>query len=111
MFSTRRQAVKATIYLTGLLCLMAAVVVLTSWALATDNPAPLQQRQPRAGQQAAASSLIKVGQLAPDFELPILTFDTDAAGKPIGRISGANVIKLSSYFGKKPVCLIMSSYT
>ncbi len=54
---------------------------------------------------------IKIGEFPPDFELPKLTFDKDADGKPIGRISENDTIKLSSFRGKRPVCLIMSSYT
>ena len=56
------------------------------------------------------SGSIKVGELAPDFELPKLIITRDAAGKPIGKISEEK-IKLSSFRGKKPVCMIMSSYT
>ena len=54
---------------------------------------------------------IKIGELAPDFELPRLTFGKDASGEPIGKINDNDTIKLSSFRGKKPVCLIMSSYT
>ena len=55
--------------------------------------------------------LVKLGQYAPDFELPRLTFKTDDTGKPIGVISEKDTVRLSSFRGKKPVCLIMSSYT
>jgi hypothetical protein len=54
---------------------------------------------------------VKLGELAPDFELPRLTFKTDAAGKTVGLISDSDTIRLSSFRGKKPVCMIMSSYT
>ncbi len=57
------------------------------------------------------SGLVKLGQFAPDFELPKLTFKTDDTGKPIGVISEKETVRLSSFRGKKPVCLIMSSYT
>ena len=57
-----------------------------------------------------AKSKIVVGRKAPDFELPKLTLTTDADGNPIGKVSDEK-IKLSSFRGKKPVCLIMSSYT
>ena len=57
------------------------------------------------------SGLVKLGQFAPDFELPKLTFKTDDTGKPIGVISEKDTVRLSSFRGKKPVCLIMSSYT
>lgn len=58
----------------------------------------------------SAQGKIVVGEEAPDFELPVLTLTTDADGKPIGKVSDEK-IKLSSFRGKKPVCLIMSSYT
>jgi len=51
-----------------------------------------------------------VGRLAPDFTLPRLKFDTDSQGKTVGRITTEKVV-LSSFRGKKPVCLILSSYT
>lgn len=54
---------------------------------------------------------ITVGKPAPDFELPRLTLTTDPNGKSVGVVSEANAIRLSSFRGKRPVCLIMSSYT
>ena len=56
-------------------------------------------------------SLVRVGEFAPDFELPRLTITTDPNGEPIGVISETDTIRLSSFRGKRPVCLIMSSYT
>ncbi|MHC4354125.1 MAG: hypothetical protein ACYTE3_14925 [Planctomycetota bacterium] len=58
-----------------------------------------------------SSPKVKVGEFAPDFELPRLVLRTDASGKNIGVISEDDTIRLSSFRGKKPVCLIMSSYT
>jgi hypothetical protein len=66
-----------------------------------------QSRQAR----SAENPLVKLGQYAPDFELPKLTFKTDDAAKPVGVISEKDTVRLSSFRGKKPVCLIMSSYT
>ena len=66
-----------------------------------------QTRQAR----SAKNPPVKLGQLAPDFELPKLTLKTDDTGKPIGVISEKDTVRLSSFRGKKPVCLIMSSYT
>jgi len=66
-----------------------------------------QARQAR----SAENPLVKLGQLAPDFELPKLTLKTDETGRPIGVISEKDTVRLSSFRGKKPVCLIMSSYT
>ncbi|MGB2865063.1 MAG: hypothetical protein WBC05_17175 [Sedimentisphaerales bacterium] len=34
--------------------------------------------------RGAGNPLIELGRFPPDFELPKLTFSTDAAGKPIG---------------------------
>ena len=56
-------------------------------------------------------SLVRVGEFSPDFELPRLTITKDRKGKPIGIISETDTIRLSSFRGKRPVCLIMSSYT
>jgi len=66
-----------------------------------------QTRQAR----SAENPLLKLGQFAPDFELPKLALKTDDTGKPIGVISEEDTVRLSSFRGKKPVCLIMSSYT
>jgi len=59
----------------------------------------------------AGNPKVKVGEFAPDFELPRLTLKTDASGKNIGVISEDETVRLSSFRGKKPVCMIMSSYT
>jgi hypothetical protein len=53
---------------------------------------------------------LNLGQVAPDFELPRLTIETDNQGEPIGKIS-TETVKLSSFRGKLPVFLIFSSYT
>ena len=50
------------------------------------------------------------GQIAPDFELPRLTIETDDEGNNIGKIS-TETVKLSDYRGKRCVFLILSSYT
>jgi len=54
---------------------------------------------------------IVVGEFPPDFELPFLRFGEDEKEKPIGIISDETTFKLSSFRGRKPVCMIMSSYT
>jgi hypothetical protein len=53
---------------------------------------------------------LKVGQLAPDFKLPPLVIQTGADGQSVG-IIGSELVSLSFFRGKKPVCLIFSSYT
>jgi hypothetical protein len=54
---------------------------------------------------------INLGEFPPDFELPRLVIETDANGKSKGVISETDTVKLSSFRGKRPVCMIMSSYT
>ena len=55
--------------------------------------------------------VVKVGAYAPDFNLPRLTITSDPNGKPIGILRDTDTVQLSSFRGKRPVCLIMSSYT
>jgi len=98
MKRTSRRVVRNTVaYLMAIFFLMALVAEFSSG----------QTRQAR----TAENPLLKLGQFAPDFELPKLTFKTDDTGKPIGVISEKDTVRLSSFRGKKPVCLIMSSYT
>jgi hypothetical protein len=54
---------------------------------------------------------INLGEFPPDFELPRLVIETDATRKSQGVISETDTVKLSSFRDKKPVCIIMSSYT
>ena len=63
------------------------------------------------GQVNTQNPLIRQGQFPPDFELPRLTFRTDETGKTVGVINERETVRLSSFRGNKPVCLIMSSYT
>jgi len=71
----------------------------------------------RAGQtrerpnRSAINLLVKPGEYPPDFNLPRLTLTTDAEGTSVGVINEKDRIRLSSFRGKRPVCLIMSSYT
>jgi hypothetical protein len=53
---------------------------------------------------------VVVGQEAPDLELPLLQFKKDAQGKEVGTIS-TNTVRISSFRGKKVVCIFFSSYT
>jgi hypothetical protein len=55
-------------------------------------------------------SRLELGKPAQDFELPLLKWAEDEKGEKVGRITDEK-IKLSSYRGKKVVCLFMSSYT
>ena len=65
-----------------------------------------QRRMPR-----GYNPKINIGEFPPDFELPKLVIETDETGKSQGVISETDTVKLSSFRGKKSVCMIMSSYT
>lgn len=102
MKRTRRRVIRdAATWLVPVFSIAALVVMLS-------EPVAAQRSRSSRG---AANPKVKVGEFAPDFELPRLTFKTDATGKTVGVISEKDTIKLSSFRGKKPVCLFMSSYT
>ena len=67
--------------------------------------------QPRARSARGANPKIKLGEVPPEFKLPRLTLDKDKEGNPIGIVNEKDTVRLSVFRGKKPVCLIMSSYT
>jgi len=99
---TRRRIIRdAATWLVRVFSIAALVVMLC-------EPVAAQRSRSSRG---AANPKVKVGEFAPDFELPRLTFKTDAAGKTVGVISDNDTIRLSAFRGKKPVCMIMSSYT
>jgi hypothetical protein len=86
------------------LVLAAGLVGLTG---AKDAPeGESRRRQFRRRRQAP----IKIGQMAPDFELPLLRERTDEKGTKIPGITNEKV-KLSTFRNKKLVCLFFSSYT
>ena len=62
------------------------------------------------GRRRMMRPTIRPGTEAPDFELPRLTLEKGANGKVVGKISKEKV-KLSSFRGKKVVCIFSSSYT
>ena len=102
MKRTRRRIIRdAATWLVPAFSVAALVVLLCE---------PVAAQRSRSG-QGAANPKVKVGEFAPDFELPRLTFKTDAAGKTVGVISDNDTIRLSTFRDKKPVCMIMSSYT
>ena len=94
---------------------LVTVFYLVALAAILSRPALTAERsgsQTRTKQtQGTGNPLIELGRFPPDFELPELTFSTDKDGKSVGIISEKDTIKLSDFRGKKPVCLIMSSYT
>ena len=109
MIRIRKRVIRfAATRLVTVFCIMALTVILSRPALAAERSGG----QTRTRQtQVAANPLVEPGRFPPDFELPKLTFSTDAAGKTVGIISEKDTTRLSSFRGKKPVCLIMSSYT
>ena len=77
----------------------------------TVAPAIAAERAPRmARPRRPARAQLEVGQPAPDFELPPLTFEKNEKGEMAGRI-GEKKVKLSAFRGKAPVCIFSSSYT
>ncbi len=101
MIRSNRKRVRGDFLLVAVVCCLAVAVVLPVFSI---EAAAQQRNQP-------GGAKITVGEYPPDFELPYLTFDKGADGKPVGVISAKNTFKLSDHRGKKPVCMIMSSYT
>jgi len=85
----------------GLSVLLLAVLASTAFA----PPPKRRKRRPR--RQAGG---LKIGQEAPDFELPVLVEKTGDDGKTVAVVTDRK-IRLSSYRGEKIVCIFMSSYT
>ncbi len=111
MKRTSRRVIRNTVaYLMTIFFLMALVAEFSSGQARQARTADTTLRS-RASLRSTRNPPVKLGQFAPDFELPKLAFKTDDTGKPIGVISEKDTVSLSSFRGKKPVCLIMSSYT
>lgn len=96
---------RAARLLTGLLLAAGFLLAAVGIALAADAPDKAVR-----GRRAKRLPAIRVGQMAPDFELPLLKEQKGPKGEKLYRISKEK-IKLSSFRGKKVVCLFMSSYT
>ena len=92
------RAVRRTAIVAGALGLMAA-----GWCLAQQR-----QRRPRGARRPW--NVLRVGQPAPDFELPVLKFEKDKQGELVGKITDEKV-KLSSFRGRRSVVVFFSSYT
>lgn len=97
----RKASQNIPLVLTTVFCL-AALVIDIGWG---------QQRTTQDRSARGYNPKINIGEFPPDFELPKLKLTTDSTGKNIGVISEKDTIRLSSFRGKKPVCLLMSSYT
>lgn len=102
MRQTRRRVIR------GAATWLVPVFSIAVLALMFSQQVAAQRSRPN---RTAVNPKVKVGEMAPDFELPKLVLKTDASGKNIGVISEDETVRLSSFRGKKPVCLIMSSYT
>jgi hypothetical protein len=89
---------------TVLLCAIAALM------LAPSAPAAERPDGPRQPMGRPNQKFLEPGQEAPDLTLPRLSVDTDKDGNPAGKVSDQKVT-VSSFRGKKPVVLILSSYT
>ena len=105
---TERSFRIASSFLVTVLYITALMLIFSGPARTAEFPADQVQTK---NTRNPGNPLVKLGRFPPDFELPKLTFSTDAAGKPVGLISEKDTIRLSDFRGKKPVCLIMSSYT
>jgi hypothetical protein len=86
------------------------VTVLYSVVLAVANSADGADTPAKADKPERPGARLEVGKPAPDFELPVLTQESDDKGEKVDRITDEKV-KLSSFRGKKVVCLFMSSFT
>ncbi len=82
------------------------IIVFSLVAMITDKGEGQRGRSDR-----DSNPKINIGEFPPNFELPRLVIETDETGKSHGVISETDTVKLSSFRGKKPVCMIMSSYT
>ena len=88
---------------------MAAGVLFASAAFAI--PPRRSGGRPRAGRPPGQSAgRVQIGQEATDFELPVLIERQDDKGQKVAVVT-TDKVKLSSYRGKRIVCVFMSSYT
>jgi len=69
-----------------------------------------EAKQGEKPKEQATEPALKIGEIAPDFRLAPLVIQTGADGQSV-EIIGSELVGLSSFRGKKPVCLIFSSYT
>lgn len=92
----------------SVLCFVAVIGTTLILAIPALDSAPAPQGR---GMHRSEPSKVKADEYPPDFELPFLRFGEDADGKPVGIVSDSKTFKLSDFRGKKPVCMIMSSYT
>ena len=88
---------------------MAAAALFTAAAFAIPPRRP--GGRPRAGRPPGQSAgRVQIGRQATDFELPVLIERKDDKGQKVAVVT-TDKVKLSSYRGKRIVCVFMSSYT
>ena len=97
----KQVCIKALHNVPFLLMIVFCLVILTA-----DLGEAQQKRMPR-----GFNPKVNIGEFPPDFELPRLTIKTDETGKPVGIVNPEDTVRLSSFRNRKPVCMIMSSYT
>jgi len=95
--------------LSAFVCIAVVALVYSQSAPVAGNCASAQRSGMAQARQAEGN--ITKGEFPPDFELPVLKFRNGKDGNPVGMIDTKKTIRLSSFRGEKPVCLIMSSYT
>ena len=92
-------------------CMLTAVLAGSAFIAAQ---APGCGRPPGRGDRRriarSRAPLLKVGQTAPDFELPTLEYAMSITKHPASQPAKGHV-RLSSFRGRKPVFLIFASYT
>lgn len=103
-----RQRINRYFSMRSVFCFIAIIGAFLFVVIPALDSAPAPQDR---GMHRSGPSKVKVNEYPPDFELPFLRFGEDADGKPVGIISDSQTFKLSGFRGKKPVCMIMSSYT
>jgi hypothetical protein len=86
---------------------VAALLASATLAISQRRPGGRPRRGRPPGQSASTT---KIGQKATDFELPVLIERQDNKGEKVAVVT-TEKIKLSSYRGKRIVCVFMSSYT
>ncbi len=97
---------------TGIIALSLAMVACTSPdELQADLLADQRATQPAPprGRHSPAGGLAP-GAEAPDFELPLLVYEQADGGEPVAGLS-EETVTLSSFRGRKLVCVFFSSYT
>jgi hypothetical protein len=82
------------------------LVATAAGAMAADQPDDDSGRPGRERQRPG----LEVGTAAPDFELPLLKQTVNEQGEKVDQVTDEKV-RLSSFRGKRVVCLFMSSYT